>query len=107
MNKRSRILKNFSKNKSLFNWEKYRVQRNLVVSLIRKAKLDYDYKTNEMLSNPNTSPKKWWNLVKYFKVLRLRFLYHLCMRVTGIFFYPKEKVDIFNEFFVSQTYLPT
>lgn len=54
MNKRNRLLNNFSKNKSLFNWEKYRVQRNFVVSLIRKAKLDCDHKINEILSNPNT-----------------------------------------------------
>jgi hypothetical protein len=32
--------------------------------LIRKAKLDYQQKTNELLSNPETSTKKWWNVEK-------------------------------------------
>ena len=31
-------------------WEKYRIQRNFVVHLIRKAKLVHEHKTNDLLS---------------------------------------------------------
>ena len=39
--KRDRLLKAYTKFKSSSKWEKYRINRNLVVKLIRKAKLDY------------------------------------------------------------------
>ena len=39
--KRDRLLKAYTKFKSSFKWEKYRIDRNLVVKLNRKAKLDY------------------------------------------------------------------
>ena len=35
--KRDRLLKTYSKCKSPTSWDRYRVQRNLVVSLVRKA----------------------------------------------------------------------
>lgn len=64
--KRDRLLKVYTRYKCPSKWENYRVQRNLVVHLIRKAKLDYNHKINEQLSNPITSAKKWWNIVKSF-----------------------------------------
>ena len=57
--KRDRLLKAYTKFKSSSKSEKYRINRNLVVKLIRKAKLDYQQKTNKLLSNPETSAKKW------------------------------------------------
>ncbi len=43
--RRDRLLKRFSNNKTLLRWERYRTQRNLVVKLIRKAKIEYQKKT--------------------------------------------------------------
>ena len=65
MRKRDRLLKQYSRNKPALCWEKYRLQRNLVVSLIRKAKSQYDKNINETLLDPTLSPKKWWYIVKY------------------------------------------
>lgn len=47
--KRDRLLKRFSYKKDAFNWERYRRQRNVVVTLIRKAKKDYNDKINSSL----------------------------------------------------------
>ena len=45
--KRDRLLKTYSKsvNHRPTSWDSYRVQRNLVVSLVRKAKINYNIKT--------------------------------------------------------------
>ena len=62
--KRDRLLKTYSKYKSPTSWHRYSVQRNLVVSLVRKAKINYNTKTNQALSDPAISSKKWWRIVK-------------------------------------------
>ena len=62
--KRDRLLKTYSKYKSPTSWDRYSVQRNLVVSLVRKAKINYNTKTNQALSDPAISSKKWWRIVK-------------------------------------------
>jgi hypothetical protein len=64
MRKRNRLLKKFSNFKTSLNWQKYREQRNLVVNLVRNAKKDHNKKINSLLSNPSTSVKKWWNIIK-------------------------------------------
>ena len=50
--KLDRLLKTYSKYKSPTSWDRYRVQRNLVVSLVRKAKINNNTKTNQALSDP-------------------------------------------------------
>ena len=62
--KHDRFLKTYSKYKSPTSWDGYRVQRNLVVSLVRKAKIKYNTKTNLALSDPAISSKKWWRIVR-------------------------------------------
>ena len=64
--KRDRLLKTYSKsvNHRPTSWDCYRVQRNLVVSLVRKAKINYNTKTNQALSDPAISSKKWWCITK-------------------------------------------
>ena len=64
--KRDRLLKTYSKsvNHRPTSWDSYRVQRNLVVSLVRKAKINYNIKTNQALSDPAISSKKWWCITK-------------------------------------------
>ena len=62
--KRDRLLKIYSKRKSPVSCDQYRVQRNLVVCLFRKAKINYNIKNNQAHSDPATSSKKWWGIVK-------------------------------------------
>ena len=62
--KRDRLLKIYSKRKSLISWDRYRVQRNLVVCPVRKANIIYNIKINQALSDPAISAKKWWGIVK-------------------------------------------
>lgn len=81
--------------------------RNRTVSLIRCAKKIYYDKINQDLSDPKISSKKWWNICK-------------CLRgnidtnsipaivendVTVID--PVKKAEIFNEYFVGQSKLPS
>ena len=64
--KRDRLLKTYSKsvNHRPTSWDCYHVQRNLVVSLVRKAKINYNTKTNQALLDPAISSKKWWCITK-------------------------------------------
>jgi hypothetical protein len=57
--KRDRLLSVYSKHKNTLRWERYRIQRNFVISLIRQAKCYYLSKVNSDLSNPAISSKKW------------------------------------------------
>ena len=62
--KHDRLLKIYSKRKSLVSWDHYRVQRNLVVCLLRKVKINYNIKINQALSDPAIFSKTWWGIVK-------------------------------------------
>ena len=62
--KPGRLLKIYSKRKSLVSWDCYPVPRNLVHCLVRKAMINYTIKLNQALSDPATSSKKWWGIVK-------------------------------------------
>ena len=66
---RDRLLKTYSKCKSPTSWDRYRVQRNLVVSLVRKAKTNYYTKTNLALRDLVISSKKWWRIVNLCMVI--------------------------------------
>ena len=61
--KRTRLRKNYLKNKCDANRKAYNVQRNLCVSLVRKAKLDYYNKLNHKEVSNN---KTFWKTVKPF-----------------------------------------
>ena len=61
---RKAVRKRDSKYKSPTSWDRYLVQRNLVVSLVRKAKINYNTKTNQALSDTAISSKKWWRIVR-------------------------------------------
>ena len=60
--RRDRLLKRFSNIKSVLSWERYRTQRNLVVKLIRRTKMEHQRKINTLLADPSTSVKKWWGI---------------------------------------------
>lgn len=96
--KRDRLLKAYTKFKSSLKWEKYRINRNLVVKLIRKAKLDYQQKTNELLSNPETLAKKWWNVAKSFYGSKASSAIPPLYEDNEYVFDSKDKADLFNDF---------
>ena len=64
MRKRDRLLKLYCKYKTRPSWEKYRQQRNLTTTLIRKNKAKYFYKVNAKLQDVTTGVKAWWSIVK-------------------------------------------
>ena len=106
MRKRNRLLKKFSNFKTSLNWQKCREQRNLVVNLVRNAKKDHNKKINSLLSNPSTSVKKWWNIIKSYYGIKAGISVPPLQEGDRYIFDPKEKADVFNYYFVSQTYLP-
>jgi hypothetical protein len=53
MDKRNKLHKTFLSSRSTSSWEEYKRQRNLVVSLQRKAKIDYFHR---ILSNDVSQP---------------------------------------------------
>jgi hypothetical protein len=89
-----------------FYWERYRVQRNFVVKLIKKAKFDYKQKVASLLANPVTSPKKWWSIAKsqYENKLTCSSIPDLLendIRISD----SKLKAQIFNDYFANQSTL--
>ena len=62
--KRDRLLKIYPRFKLSVSWDRYRVQRNLVVSFNRKTKINYNIKINQALSDPAIPSKKWKGVVK-------------------------------------------
>ena len=103
--KRYRLLSVYSKHKNTIRWERYRIQINFVVSLIRQAKCDYFSKVNSDLGNPAISSKKGWKLSK--SLLSNKFhspVPDLIVNGNTIS-EPKDKAEAFNQFFVSQSCL--
>ena len=87
-------------------WENYRIQRNMVVGFIRKAKKDYYVKLNIDLSNPRTCSKKWWGISK--SLFRNKYYSPMPdLLVNGdIISDTKQKADSLNEYFTAQTQIP-
>ena len=86
--------------------DRYRVKRNLVVSFVRKAKINYNTNTNQSLSDPAISTKKWWRIVKSmygnkcYSAIPAIFEGDVCISDS------KEKINVYNDYFVRQANLP-
>ena len=103
--KRDRLLKIYSKRKSPVSLDRYRVQRNLVVCLVRKAKINYHIKINQALSDPSISSKKWPGIVKSLYGNKCYSAIPAICEGDVFISDPKRKVNVFNEYFVSQATL--
>ena len=105
--KRDRFLKKFSSTKNSALWECYRRQRNFVVTIIKKAKKDYNDKINGLLANPSTSSKKWWNITK--SIYKNKYSPSIPVIINNGEFISdsKQKAKVLNNYFVSQTQLAT
>ena len=93
------MLRKYNKKKLPGDWNLYKTQHNLTVSIIQKEKASYYAKLNAMLSNPKISTKKWWGVVKSIYGTKV------CstippLKESDIYVYdPKEKVKLFNDYF--------
>ena len=103
--KRDRLLKIYSKRKSPVSLDRYRVQRNLVVCLVRKTKINYHIKINQALSDPSISSKKWRGIVKSLYGNKCYSAIPAICEGDVFISDPKRKVNVFNEYFVSQATL--
>lgn len=103
--KRDRFLKKFSLTKNSVLWERYRRQRNFVVTIIKRAKKDYNDKINRSLANPATSSKKWWNITKSFYKNKYSPSIPAIINNGELISDSKQKAEVLNNFFVSQTQL--
>jgi NAD(P)H-flavin reductase len=96
------LLPKYNKKKLPKDWNLYKTQRNLTVSIIRKEKASYYVKLSPMLSNPKISAKKWWGVVKSIYGTKV------CSTIPPLkenYIYvcdPNEKAKLFNDYFVSQ-----
>ena len=104
--KRDCYLRKYNNNKLSVAWERYRKQRNQIVSLIRCAKKAYFDKVNHDLSDPKISTKKWWSISKRLcggnEVTSIPAIVEDRVTVTD----PIEMAEIFNAYFVDQTKHP-
>lgn len=82
------------------SWDRYRVKRNLVVSFVRKAKINYDTNTNQSLSDPAISTKKWWRIVKSTYGNKCYSAVPAIFEVDVFISDSKEKVNVLNDYFV-------
>jgi hypothetical protein len=91
------------------NWAKFRRCRNDLTTLIRKTKTDYVETLDKKASDPKLfGQKDWWKLVKTFMTNKCIIFDEIPpIESNGIVYYSnKEKADIFNAHFISQSTLP-
>ena len=62
--KKDRLFKQAKQVNSPQHWERYRRIRNKYFNDIADAKAAYDNNKYQILADKNTSPKKWWSLIK-------------------------------------------
>ena len=61
--KRQKLFKR--RNNSAVDRDNYNRMRNNIVTLIRLAKLSYELKRENIVSNPTLNVKQWWKIIKY------------------------------------------
>ena len=86
--------------------DRYRVKRNLVIFFARKAKINYTTNTNQSLSDPAISTKKWWRIVKSMYGNKCCSAIRAISEGDVFMSDSKEKVNVFNDYFVRQANLP-
>ena len=103
--KRNRLLKIHSRLKSPASWEKYRIQRNYTSSLIRHSKKIYYENLNSKLSDPTICSKKWWGIIQSLYGQKIQGTIPPLVEGSRTIFDAKEKAELFNEYFASQSTL--
>jgi hypothetical protein len=106
---KDKIYKTARKKNTNDDWEKFRKCRNHLTSKIRERKLQYLKELDTLASNPEKfNTKEWWKLVKTFlskKGMESNEIPPL--ESDGRIYYSnKEKANILNNFFISQSTIP-
>ena len=83
----------------------YRRSRNLVVSLIRKSKLEYEQRLLSTLSGETCSSKLWWRTLRQLQGHKPQVQIPPLIVNNQIITDNKEKADAFNSYFASQASL--
>jgi hypothetical protein len=82
----------------------YKTARNLVVSLIKESKAAHDAKLLSTLSDPACDSKTWWKCMKQLDDSRTKPAFSApLMQNNKVITDSKQKADMFNKFFASQT----
>ena len=106
---KKRIHKLAKRTNSDEDWAKFRRCRNDLTSEIRKTKKEYIDKLDKKASDPNLfGTKDWWNLVKTFmsnKNMQSDEIPPIESQ-GNIYYTSKDKAEIFNDHFISQSTLP-
>ena len=100
--KRNRLLKFYCRRKNSITWERYRLQRNLAMTLIRSCKAKYFEKLNTKLQDPKLGTKKWWGIVKSLYGSKIHSSIPPLFDDDRIITDAKEKATIFNQYFITQ-----
>jgi hypothetical protein len=99
---------------ALVEWEKVkklqrdpcRIQQNLIVKLIRRAKMEHQHKINTLLADPSTSAKKWWGISKSLYSNKCCSSLPDLIDNNIVISDSQHKAQVFNDYFVRQTIMP-
>ena len=100
--KRKRLHKSAKRQDTQETWNTYRIQRNKVISLIRKAKDDYYKSMTDKLNDPIRNTKQWWHLCKFIYSGKVEdHSIPPILSNDSIFTKDADKANIFNDYFTS------
>ena len=107
MTLRDRLRKQYKQSGNEEIGNMYRRQRNLVVTITRQAVNEQEKKVDEAMSRADVTSKEWWKVCKN-KLGHTSNTLEGPLMINGILISgDREKADIFNDFFVSQSELDT
>ena len=97
------FLKRYLNNgKNLYDWNKVELARSDIITSINESKMRHYERLNCKLSNPKTTPKVYWSILKSLycdkKIPVIPPLFYNNSFVTDF----REKADLFNKFFANQ-----
>ena len=103
IHEKNQAYKSYRQNKkSIFSAHQFELLQSKLNSLIEKSKSNYYARLSKKLSDPMTSPKSYWSILKTFlnnnKIPCIPPLLHEDKFITNF----KEKPYIFNDFFAKQ-----
>ena len=101
-NKNSLFDKYIKNGRNIFDLQKVERARDDIINAINLSKTSYYERMNSKLSDPNTTPKTYWSILKSLycgkKVPVVPPILHMNNFITNF----KEKADLFNNFFADQ-----
>jgi len=103
MRKRNRQHKLAKKHNNPYEWAKFRSMRNKVVSAVRNAKRQHDFKLDKMLGDAHGT-KTWWRLVKTYLKGNCKAKHFPPIVHNGMLYDDAEEIaTVFNDYFSDQS----